>query len=274
MKMIFVRMIIFFPFVFLLLDAKAQSILYPTSSPFSTSARFGAKVTSAMTTVSHPATITLLHDFSATAYAEKKFLATGLNLLTVAAALRFGHNGLSVWYRYFGTSPSYESAFGLSYGISLGKIKLGSLLGYNQFRYGSDNLSILTYGLSSLIQLSDKVTCGIHLFNPQWPAISNNKRPRPPAKSGLGLGVQVSDQLYIGCEGEKTEGITPFLSVLLHYEFSASYYAKSFWNSLHRQPYFSLGWHKGNATIEIGSGFHEALGMSPAITFIYQQPAK
>jgi hypothetical protein len=221
---------------------------------------------------SNQAGIAFLEGISFSGYAERRFLAEGLNSYLFAAALpyeKIGSFGLAV--NYFGFSDYNEQKIGLAYARKLAKnFSLGVQLDYLGTRipnYGAAHSVTVEIGI--LAKLSDKVSLGAHAYNPVNSKVG--PQDRLPTIFSLGLGYQPSKKVLLTGQLEKDIYNHPFLGrVGLEYRPADALYIRAgVVAAQFAQASFGIGVNVQSLKIDFSTAYHQVLGFTPSVSLSY-----
>jgi len=90
-----------------------------------------------------------------------------------------------------------------------------------------------------------------------------------PAVYSVGMGYDVSPQLYIGTEAVKTEDQPLSINVGIHYAFADKLIARGGISSGTSVFYFGFGVLVKDFRVDVTASFHPYLGTTPGLLFIY-----
>jgi hypothetical protein len=252
--------------------ASAQSPVYPLIAQNQASAKYAPSVVDAFTGAYNPAVLPFIGDFAAGIYTENRFLSDELKLVSVAAAVKRSHSGISLLLRYFANLDYNESCIGLNYGFSLGKVSLGTIFNYDLLHIrGSPPESYIQYGVASLWQVSEKVFTSFRITNPHFFAGDSKQGYQIATVTQFGVGYAASEEFYVAVESQKEEDKPPQAIFAICYQYAGRFFFNACWSTGTRQPYISAGWQWKKFRIETGCAFHQVLGISPSLTILYMK---
>lgn len=249
-----------------LLQAKTQLRTTVLNAQYLYAGQYGPEASNCFTAVANPATLPDVNGFSVALQSEKRFLLKEFQSVTACAALRNHNNGFAVLAQYAGTVLFNEKIIGATYGKSLGKVSLGALFQYYMY---AANQRLTRFGLSSVWKITDQVFTSFSCINPHQ-AVSASSISAP-AVFQMGVGWQLSQQVYIGAESQKEDEKPPQIIMVLSYKPSTSLRCKAVWSTGSQQVFFASGWKWNDIMIEIGAGIHQVLGPSPTLAIIFQK---
>jgi hypothetical protein len=213
--------------------------------------------------------------FMAGVYGERRFMLQDLSWYQVAATVptRSGHFGIRG--NYFGGPANTEMELGLAYGRKLGdKVAIGGQFNYYTQRipqyYSSSAVSVEA---GVLLQVSEQLQTGFHLYNPNGTALGKSEE-RLPSIYTIGFGYQPSEHLTLAGEVQKVENEKVKLKGAVSYQFEKRLYAKAGVNSVNAVYTIAGGVNLANITVELMTSVHPQLGMSPGLMLLFQQKEK
>lgn len=235
--------------------------------PYLFAGQYGPEASNCFTAVANPATLPYISGFSAALHSEKRFLLEEYQSVTACASMRKHTSGFAVMAQYAGTIFFNEKMIGAAYGKSMGKLSLGALFQY--YTYPA-NQRLLRFGLSSIWRITDHVFSSFSCINPQQ-AASASSSAYAPAVLLMGVGCQLSQQVYVGAESQKEDERPPEITIAIIYKPVSSMRFKAVWSTDSQQFFFASGWKWNDIMIEIGAGIHQVLGASPSLALVFQK---
>lgn len=219
---------------------------------------------------SNQAGLGYLEQLSFSVYGETRFINSGINAFSFAAAYphqKIGTMGLTV--QYLGNAAYNEQKIGLAYARQLfKKLSIGTQINYIGARiseYGAVHTA--TFELGLLAKITKEFTLAFHTFSPI--RIKIPTMDKLPAVFKLGLSYQPSDKVMLSAELEKNldfpfngkfgveyRPISPFAirAGVQTYPFSAC---------------FGVGVQWAGFQLDIASTYHQVLGFTPNLSLIY-----
>ncbi len=250
-------------------SANAQSLRQPISAVNLGLSAYSTQHNDVFSFVNNQAALAQVKNPTAGIYCEQRFLLTATSLYTAALAIpsNMGNFGVSV--KYLGFRNFNESQFGLAYGRSLGKkVDIGVQFNYYGYRVPAyDNANTVNFELGAMVHLSDKMTAGIHVYNPVGGKLSKTDKKLTSAfKSGLGY--DVSERFFISGEIVKEEDFPVSLNAGLQYQFAKQFFARAGLTSAESTSYAGVGLAWGNFRLDISGSYHPQLGISQGLLLI------
>jgi hypothetical protein len=216
--------------------------------------------------------LAFIEDATAGIFFENRFLMRELSLGAGAFALptKSGTFGLS--FQNFGYSLYNQSKVGLAYGLKLSeKFAIGVQLNYHQTVIGEGygSAGALTAEAGVLFKLSNELTLGAHVFNPNRSRFAEFDDERLPARIRLGLRYEFSDNLIAVTEIEQDIDFAPTLKGGIEYLVNKVLFLRLGFNGNPTTTTFGVGLRFDNFQFDLGSSYHFVLGYSPQASLIY-----
>lgn len=200
-------------------------------------------------------------------YTERKFSLSELGFYSFAASMSAASGGIGVQADYFGFADYNESMLGIAYGKKLGKlIDIGVQFDYNAFHIsGYGNTNAVNFELGTLIHPSEKITFGLHAYNPVGGRIGKNINEKIASIYEFGFAYDASGQVAISVRMVKIEDRPAFVNGCLQYAFARQFFSAIGIETLSASPYGALGlrWKKSRADILVA--YHAGLGFTPGL---------
>lgn len=206
-------------------------------------------------------------------YNQGFFSDKNLSTKSVGALSPTGWGTLGVSFQYFGYQFYNEQKIGLAYGKQLGeKIAVGVQLNYFRTYIGNDygNANALSFEIGIYSKLTEQLELGAHIFNPIGAEIGNNYPEKIPIAFNLGLLYHVDKHLSLATEVEK------ILDEKTNYKFGLEYDIGNYLISrigIATQPTlftFGFGVRYNQLIFDIGTGYHQSLGFTPAVSLLFK----
>lgn len=270
-KPLLVRTLLLLCSLALAVQASAQAVTQPVSARYLGVFAYSDQQGDAFAARVNPASLAGLQQSQAGAYAERRFMLQDLNLFQGAVALRTNSGTFGLHAGYFGFSQSNQSALSLSYGRRVGKIiDVGASFHYQQLSqasiYGSANA--ITGSAGILLHLGSRVHAGASVYNPIRASWGGTQEERLPMRYGFGLGMDVSDQLFLGTEIIKEENLPIDVQAAIHYRFLPQFFVRAGVATQTSNLFAALGFNLPAFRIDIATSYHQQLGWSPGVLLL------
>lgn len=252
------------------LVVRGQSSRTATSLVYSTLNTYSSQFNDAFSFRSNAAALAGTKRFSAGVFSERRFLLQELTSYSFAAALPISSGSFGLRGDVFGNARLRETALALGYGRKLGeKLDVGVAFDYlslNASGYGA--ASVLTFDAGFIIHLTEAFQTGFHTYNPVGLTVGKTGE-RLPALYAVGLGYDVSPQLFFGAEAVKTEDAPLNVNAGLQYVFANKLMARGGISSATMACYLGFGVQLKSMRLDATASFHPYLGVTPGLLLIY-----
>ncbi len=214
----------------------------------------------------NPAGLAYVDGFSGAAFVENRFLLQELQLAALSIAQSTNSGTIGMTLQYFGFEDYNEQKVGINYSRQLfDKLSIGAQFDFLTTRvreYG--NVSAITFEVGFQYEILDKLSTGIHVFNPIRASIGAESLP---AIIQVGLSYQVANYLTISGAIEK-ETILPYNAKIgLEYEIAKKIQLRAGVNSNPNRLSFGVGYIVNQLQLNVAATYHDVLGFSPALGF-------
>jgi len=210
------------------------------------------------------------HSLSAGVNYENRFGIAELGTRTAGIVIPSGRSSLGIVYSHFGYPDFRREMGGVSCGMALsGKISAGVQIDYYSEKSSGeyDNNQILTCETGLLIKPSEKISVGIHVYNPLPNSI---RKSYLPTSLRAGAGIELSKVLYAGAETEISPGEKLLLRTGFEYEASDKFWLRGGFSSENSSFTFGLGYLIKSIKIDLGFMTHERLGVTSSFSLIFK----
>jgi hypothetical protein len=220
---------------------------------------------------SNPAGLAHLEMFTATAFAERRFLLSELQSVCAAAGLptRSGTFGLTL--HHVGFEGLSEQKLGVAYarklldGLSIGSQIL--LLNTSIPEYGS-NMN-LTFELGFIATLLPKLQLGAHVYSPMQVEFANGENL--PTIFKIGAAYLPSEQLTCVIEIEKDIAFPARTKLGIEYQIVERAHVRTGLATNPTSLAFGVGYRlPDNLALDVAAAYHQFLGFTPTVGFAYQ----
>lgn len=209
--------------------------------------------------------------FSAGIYSERRFMLKDLSSYSAAVVLPAGAGNFGLKGNYFGGQLYNEALLGLAYARELGsKVAVGIQFNYVSLTaagYGS--ASAVNVDAGAIIHLSPQLAAGVQVYNPVGTTWAKEGVERLPAVYTAGIGYDVSKQVFIGLEAEKTDGLPFGINAGLQYAVAANLIARAGVRSATSVYYLGFGVQLKHFRLDATASIHPYLGTTPGLLLLY-----
>lgn len=260
----------------------AQTLRYAHAQPYISLSAYSVQQNDVLSFTGNQAALAQTKQAGIGVFGERRFMLQETGVYTLATALptRLGNFGFQI--NYAGFSNFRENKLGLAYARKLGKrVDLGVQFNYYTYNipiYGK--ASTLHFEIGTLLHLTDKLQAGIHVYNPVGGKIGKQSAGLNAGEEKLasvykaGLGYDASEQFFISTEIIKEAGKAVNVVAGVQYRFAKQFYAKAGMMSESGNGYAGAGICWKNLRLDITSGYHPQLGLSPGILLLMHFKSK
>ena len=216
-------------------------------------------------------------------YYENRFLVQELSLKAAVFVLPTKSGTFGINFNSFGYVNYNEMKVGLAYGKKFGKIfSAGVQLDYLRTHIAEDygNKDAFTFEIGIRTELTKQLTIAAHVFNPIRVKIQNETDDRVPAILKLGISYSLSDKLLLALETEKDSDFKPLIRGGFEYKIVDMATVRIGYSTLPSTSgsddfsiasvySFGFGLNLRKFVIDLSSSWHQTLGWSPMVSFIY-----
>lgn len=205
-------------------------------------------------------------------YIENRYLLKNLTFKALAIILPTKSGVFGVNYSHFGNNLYNEQKIGLAYAKTLGKkISAGLQFDYLNTSIGDNygNKNNFTFEIGIHAGITEKITLGIHLFNPLNTTLNEYNNEKIPSVFKFGLNYQFSDDIILALETEKNINFKPVIKAGLEYKILTLAYARIGVSDNPDLFSFGFGITQKQFTFDFSSTYHQTLGYSPQLSLIY-----
>lgn len=203
-------------------------------------------------------------------YGERRFLLAENSSYALAAAIptSLGNFGLQI--NYAGFKNFNENKIGLAYSRSLGKkLDIGIQFNYYGYRipaYG--NASTINFEAGAIVHFSEKLSGGIHIYNPIAAKLGKEKDEKLAAAYKLGIGYDASENFYVSAEIIKEEDKRVNVTGGIQYHFKKQFFVRAGFVSETSGGFGGAGLYWKNLRLDVSANYHPQLGFSPGMMLI------
>ena len=214
-----------------------------------------------------------IQHFSIGTFYENRFMLKELSYKAAAIACPTKSGVFGLTTSYFGYSQYNETSLGLAYAKKLGKnISAGICFDHLSVHiaepYG--NKSVITFEVGLLAKITEKLTAGIHIFNPASARLTDYADERIPTIFRFGFSYSFSKIVILNTEYEKSLNQNPSFKAGLEYHPVKEMFMRA--DIMTNPVAFKLGAGVKYKKIKLdfATSVHQILGYSPAISMIYE----
>ena len=265
------RKLYLLPFLILIcLAAHAQSLRRAIAAPYIGLGSYSLHHVDAYSFTSNQAALAQIKNPAIGVYGERRFLLAETNMYSSIGVFSTKQGNFGVQADYFGFKNYNESQLGIAYARSLGSVlDIGVKFNYYSYRvpgYGSS--SAVNFELGAIAHLTDKLSAGIHLYNPVGGNLSKTNDEKLGSIYKFGAGYEASDDLLVSIEIVKQEDLPVNVNAGVQYSFAKQFFARVGIASENESPYAGAGISWKNFRLDVSASFHPQLGFSPGLMLI------
>ena len=205
-----------------------------------------------------------LDGFAGAAFVENRFLLEELQLATIGIAQPTNSGTIGLVLQHFGFEDYNEQKLGLNYSRKLfDKLAIGAQFDFLHTQvkeYGS--ASAITFEIGLQYKILDKLTIGVHVFNPIRATLAMENLP---SIIQIGLTYQVADYLTISGTIEKNTFLPTNAKIGLEYQIIEKIQLRAGVNSNPNRFSFGIGYLVNKLQLNVAASYHDFLGFSPSL---------
>ena len=203
-------------------------------------------------------------------YGERRFMLNENSVYGLAAAIATNKGNFGIQLNYAGFSGFNEHKLGLAYARSLGKlIDVGVQFNYYGYRipqYG--NASAVNVEMGVLLHFTNKLTGGIHVYNPVGGKLGKEQNEKLASAYKFGLGYEASENFTVSAEIVKEEDRNMNVTGGVQYQFMKQLFARVGFISDTGIGFAGIGLGWRNYRLDVSGSYHPQLGFSPGLLFL------
>ena len=248
-----------------MLIVSGQVVRKPVAVTYPAITAYSSQFKDAFAFRSNTAALAGLTQFSTGIYSERRFLLNELASYSFALALPTTSGIFGLKGDYFGGELYRETNLEVAYGRKLGeKCQIGIGFDYVSLQaLGYGSASALTFDAGVIVHLTDRLQTGVHAYNPVGMKMGKTGEEKLPAIFSVGLGYDVSSQLFMGTEAVKTEDQSISVNAGIHYAFAEKLVARGGFISSTSVYYIGFGVQVKKIRIDVTGSFQPYLGSTP-----------
>lgn len=260
----------FFSHTFFLLTC-GQSVRSQLNCAYTSSGVYSIHFSDVFSASANQGCLARINKPAAGIYAERKFMLKELAYYQAIIAIPSKKGGFSLSLQYSGNTTFNELQIGIGYGRKLSeKIDLGAGINYNLIKVsGYGTASVLNAEIGALWHLTDQVHIGMHVYNPIGGRFGIESEEKLPAVYKTGLGYEVSEKVFLSTEIVKEEDLPANVNIALQYKFIEQFFLKAGIATVNGQFFAGAGLRWSKLQIDFVSSWHQQLGFTPSIVFIF-----
>jgi hypothetical protein len=247
----------------------AQSLRQPVAAPYIGLGAYSTQQNDVFSFTNNQAALAEVKEGGAGVYGERRFLLAATSVYAAAVTIPTSKGNFGVSLKYLGFKNFNENQLGLAYARSLGKkVAIGVQFNYYGYRVPAyNNASTINFEMGALIQLTEKLKAGVHVYNPVGGKLSKTEE-KITAAYKFGLGYDASERFFVGAEIVKEENFPVNLNAGFQYRFEKAFFLRAGIASATSIGYAGVGVSWSNLRLDITGSYHPQLGVSPGLLLI------
>jgi hypothetical protein len=201
---------------------------------------------------------------------ENRFNISELGTRSVGMIIPGGKASVGVIYSHFGYTDFKRDMSGLACGMKLtNKIAAGLQVDYFAERAVGEysNIQSVTCEVGLLVNPSENIMIGLHLFNP----VPNSLRKSfLPTSLRIGVGTNLNKLLFTGIEAEMSSGSNLIFRTGFEYEAAKKLWLRGGFCSDSNSFSFGLGFLLKIVQMDVSFVTHEKLGVTSSVSLIFK----
>lgn len=205
-------------------------------------------------------------------FSESRFVVPGIGLRGLVAAVPTSSGVFGVSLSQFGYSSYNESKLGLAFARKFGEnlafgLQLDYLRTHLAENYGNRNMLSVEMGV--IAKLSEDLTFGAHVYNPNRAKLSDFNEERTPAIMRMGFNYRFSEKVIVAIETEKDIDFKPVFKVGLEYHITKPLYVRT---GVASNPFlnsYGFGVELKQFRFDFATSYHSTLGYTPHLSVSY-----
>ncbi len=217
------------------------------------------------------ATVAYLSGVEFGMFMENRYLIKEMNRIVIGTAIELGKGGLFASVDHFGDHHYSEMKAGAGYALQFGEhFSAGLQLDYLRMAIGEGygSYHAFTFEGGIYASITDKLSLGIHCFNPIHAGWINTKERLPITIRG-GLGFRPEPSITICAEVRKSTAGAAIIAAGCEYRYMDKFFIRAGISSGAARYTFGAGIKLKKLMIDIASSIHSFLGYSPQLSITY-----
>lgn len=249
----------------------AQTVSTPSAMRYTGIGTYSRHFTDAFSISSNQAALCNLQTPQVGIFTERRFMLQELNFISAVLALPFQNSGVGFTVNHFGFTSYSETMIGVAYGKKLGKkVDIGVQFNYNTVSIaGYGDASAVSIEIGSILHFTDKLTGGIHLYNPSGSKYDKNAPQSILPVCTMGMGYEDGDHFFASIEIAKEQGQPVNVNAGLHYAFYKQFFLRCGIATGVNNSFAGIGIKWSVCRMDLFISYHPQLGFTPALALIF-----
>jgi len=201
---------------------------------------------------------------------ENRFSLKELGTRTAGLIVPAGKSSLAATYSQFGYADFRRVMTGVATGLKLNeKISVGVQIDYFSVRSAGEynNDQAVTFETGMVVTPSEKVSIGIHLFNPLPNSLRKNSMP---TSLRIGAGTYLNSMLFAGAEAEMSSGSKLNIRTGFEYEIAKKIWLRAGFVTDNNSFSFGMGYLLKFAQLDLAFSTHDRLGITSSASLVFK----
>lgn len=253
------------------INSVSQTLRYSISMPYISLGAYSINQADPFFFTSNQAALARVKSPGVGVFGERRFLLTENSVYGLAAVIPTSKGNFGVQLNHAGFKNFNENKVGLAYARKLGRtVDLGVQFNYYGYRVPQyANVSAINFELGAILHFSDKLSGGIHVYNPIGGKLGKgNDTEKLAAAYKFGLGYDASENFYVSTEIIKEEDKPVNIIGGIQYQLARQFFARGGFMTETGVGFAGLGLGWKNLRLDVSGSYHPQLGFSPGILMI------
>ncbi|MEX1203179.1 MAG: hypothetical protein WEA59_08045 [Ferruginibacter sp.] len=248
----------------------SQTLRYNVSMPYVSLSAYSNRQSDAFSFTGNQAALAKATSAGVGVYGERRFLLAENSVYGLSATIPTNKGNVGIQLNYAGFTGFNESKLGVAYATSLGKlIDVGIQFNYYGYRIPQyDNASAINVELGMLLHFSDKLTGGIHIYNPVGGKFGKEKEEKLASAFKFGVGYDPSENFTVSAEIVKEENRNVNVTGGIQYQYMKQLFVRVGFVSDTGSGFAGIGVGWKNFRLHVSGSYHPQLGFSPGLLFL------
>lgn len=248
-----------------------QTLRHPVSAPYIGLGAYTSSVPHVFSIKSNQAALARIDRWMAGVYGERRFMLQQAGTYSAVLALPTSQGNFGIVADYFGYKAFNESQLGLAYARRLGPmLDVGIQFNYYSFSIPAyQSSSAVTFEIGAIAHLTEKLSAGIHVYNPVGGRLSKTNEEKLAAVYSFGIGYAPTENFMVSTQVIKEESLPVNINAGMEYHFAKRFFARAGIITVNTTPYIGAGIRWKQMRLDITASYHQQLGISPGIMLVY-----
>jgi len=206
-------------------------------------------------------------------YYQNKFSIKELDNIGLAYVHPIKKGALALQWSNFGYALYQENKIGLAYALQLSDKLTGAVqIDYLNTKLGGiyGSKTALTGEVGLQAKVSSKIRMGVHVYNPTRSKLNDYNDEAIPTIMRFGMDYRFSEKVLVVAETEKDIDHVAMLKTGVEYNASSKFVFRAGVSTGPTLGSFGFGLNMEQYRLDIATSYHQTLGFSPELSFVYQ----